>query len=237
MRRIGGIILAAGGSTRLGEPKQLLEFNGETLVHAAVRAALAGGCDVVCVVTGHAPEAVEESVADLSPQLVHNADWQRGIGSSLRLGLSCIQPVSATVVLACDQPAVTADIVRALIDLHDRTRREVIASLYSGTLGIPVLFGQSCFAELQGLPDDRGAKAVIRADPTRVAVFDFHEGSFDLDSQEHLEAWRQRLAQRDLIRQSGPPREPPTSAAARRNDLSNRVSRAHQPKEVIHARP
>ena len=97
MRRIGGIVLAAGGSTRLGEPKQLLEFDGETLVHAAVRAAQEGGCDVVCVVTGHASTAVENAVADLRPLLVHNEDWQRGMGSSIRLGLNIIQPASAVV--------------------------------------------------------------------------------------------------------------------------------------------
>ena len=77
MRRIGGIILAAGGSTRMGEPKQLLEFHGESLEHAAVRAAQEGGCAVVCVVTGHAREVVENAVADLRLLLVHNERWQR----------------------------------------------------------------------------------------------------------------------------------------------------------------
>ncbi|HZJ16548.1 MAG TPA: NTP transferase domain-containing protein [Chthoniobacteraceae bacterium] len=76
MRRIGGITLAAGGSTRMSEPKQLLEFHGESLEHAAVRAAQEGGCDVVYVVTGHARGAVENAVADLRP-LVHNERWQR----------------------------------------------------------------------------------------------------------------------------------------------------------------
>jgi molybdenum cofactor cytidylyltransferase len=195
MRRIGSIILAAGGSTRLGQPKQLLEFNGEPLIHAAVRGAKEGGCDPVCVVTGHAHREVENAVADLQPLLVHNESWQRGMGSSIRLGLNAVLPISAVILLTCDQPAVTAQVICALIELHDQTAQPIIASHYSGTLGIPALFDQSCFAELQALPDDRGAKAVIQTNPARVTPFDFPEGAFDLDSAADLHAWRDRLQQ------------------------------------------
>lgn len=203
MHRNGGIILAAGGSTRLGEPKQLLEFHGETLVHAAVRAALEGGCDTVCVVTGHARNAVEDAVADLRPLLVHNEDWQRGMGSSLRRGLSAVQPVSAVVVLACDQPAVNGEVVRALIEQHEQTARAIVASQYAGTLGIPALFDASCFAELNELPDGHGAKAVIQADPSRVTSVEFGGGAFDLDSPEDLRAWRTRTLPPNPVRASG----------------------------------
>src|SRR6187549_3731917 len=109
MRRIGGIVLAAGGSTRMGEPKQLLELDGESLVHAAVRAAYEGGCDSVCVVTGDSRVAVESSVADLQPILIHNERWQRGMGSSVQLGVSAVASASAVILLACDQPAVDAN--------------------------------------------------------------------------------------------------------------------------------
>lgn len=192
MPGIGGIILAAGGSTRLGEPKQLLAFHGETLVHAAVRAALEGGCDKVCVVTGHAHAEVENAVADLLPLLAHNENWQRGMGSSLRLGLATVLPASAVVLLACDQPAVDGQVVRCLIQRHAQTACAIVAAQYAGTLGIPALFVASCFAELQGLADDRGAKAVIQADPGRVVPWEFPDGVLDLDSPEDLRAWRAR---------------------------------------------
>lgn len=191
MRRICGIVLAAGGSTRMGEPKQLLELHGESLVHVAVRAARDGGCDAVCVVTGHAREAVEDAVADLGPLLVHNEQWQRGMGSSVRLGVGAIQSASAVVLLACDQPAVNGEAIRSLIERHDQAGRAIVASHYSGTLGIPALFDQSCFAELRALPDDRGAKVVIQAHPERVATFDFPTAALDLDSQEDVRSWRQ----------------------------------------------
>jgi len=141
-------------------------------------------------VTGHARKAVENAVADLRPLLVHNVHWQRGMGGSVRLGVSAIQPVSAVVLLACDQPAVNGEAIRSLIARRDQTGHLIVASHYAGTLGIPALFDQSCFAELRALPHDRGAKAVIEANPARVAAFDFAAGALDLDSPDDARLWR-----------------------------------------------
>src|SRR4051812_45140521 len=131
MRKIAGVILAAGGSTRMGSAKQLLKSGGETLVHAAVRAAQEGGCQIVCVVTGHEPEAVEQAVADLSPLVARNENWPRGMGSSIRVGVCAIEPASAVILFACDQPAVHAQTIRALIEQHERTGQPIVASHYS----------------------------------------------------------------------------------------------------------
>jgi molybdenum cofactor cytidylyltransferase len=190
MHRIGGIILAAGGSTRMGEPKQLLDLHGSALVCNAVRAAQDGGCDVVCVVTGHAREAVVAAVAPLHPMLAHNKDWHLGMGTSIRLGLSAILPVSAAILIACDQPAVTSTVIHSLIKLHEQTRLPIVASYYAETWGIPVLFDASCFVELHNIPDERGAKSVIEADPSRIASYDFPAGALDLDTPADLHAWQ-----------------------------------------------
>ncbi|WP_395739201.1 NTP transferase domain-containing protein [Prosthecobacter sp.] len=190
MHRIGGIVLAAGGSTRMGQPKQLLAPNGIPLVCAAVHAAQHGGCDVVCVVTGNAASEVESAVALLHPQIVHNEHWQRGMGSSIRLGLQALDSLSAVVVLACDQPAVTAEVIRALIERYQQTGQPVVASAYAQTLGIPALFDSSCFPELINLPDDRGAKSVIHTAPARVASIQFPAGAIDLDSPDDVTAWQ-----------------------------------------------
>lgn len=176
----------------MGQPKQLLDLHGKALVHNAVLAAQEGGCHVVCVVTGHAREAVESAVAELRPQLVHNEHWERGMGSSVRLGLIAIQPVSAIILLACDQPAVNSTVIRSLIEKYHQTGLPVVASRYADTLGIPALFDQSCFAELNDLPDDRGAKSVIQVEPKRVATFDFPAGALDLDTPEDVRAWQSK---------------------------------------------
>ncbi len=191
MRKIGGIVLAAGGSTRLGQPKQLLELRGETLVHAAVSVAIEGGCDVVSVVTGHARQAVEAAVAELRPICVHNEHWRLGMGGSLRCGLESLPAVSAVIVMACDQPGLDAQVIRSLIKRYEEGGFTIVASRYSGTLGIPALFDQSCFSELHRLPDKSGAKAVINADPRRTTLVEFPLGAFDLDTPEDLQSWRQ----------------------------------------------
>jgi molybdenum cofactor cytidylyltransferase len=190
MPGIGGVILAAGGSTRLGQPKQLLAFRGETLVHAAARAAREGGCDIICIVTGHAAAEVERAVADLSPLIPHNAAWESGIGSSIRLGLKTVQAVSAVVLLTCDQPAVDAAIVRSLIAVHHSTRKPIVASSYAATLGIPALFHRSTFTEFEELPNNHGAKTIIQKGAARVAAVEFPDGTYDIDTPEDLVEWR-----------------------------------------------
>ncbi len=198
--RIGGLILAAGGSTRLGRPKQLIELHGEPLVHVAVRAARDGGCDPVCAVTGQQSEAVERAVADLTPTVAHHESWQRGMGSSIRFGLETLGSASAVVILACDQPFVNAEVIAALIRIHRETNKPIVASAYAQTLGIPALFARSCFPELLTIADTRGAKLVIQSDPNRVAILDFPAGKVDLDTPDDLRKWREGIERRSVSR-------------------------------------
>lgn len=159
-------------------------------MHAAARSALDGGCDPVCVVTGHGSGEVETAVSDLPLISAHNGNWQHGMGSSIRAGLAAVGNVEAIVILACDQPAVTGGTVASILDLHRESRKAIVASSYAGTLGIPALFDRDCFDELFALSDSKGAKSLIEADPGRVAVFGFPGGALDLDTPEDLEAWR-----------------------------------------------
>jgi molybdenum cofactor cytidylyltransferase len=198
MGGVGAVVLAAGNSSRLGQSKQLLERNGETLVHSAVRAAIEGGCEIVCVVTGAEREVIEGAIADLNPVLVHNAEWRGGIGSSIRLGVKHLWDCSAVVLLACDQPALSASIIRALMPTHDETRRSIVASHYAETLGIPALFSCDCFDELLDLPDDHGAKTLMVANPSRVAQIEFPDGEVDIDTPEDLQTWRPRPSMENM---------------------------------------
>ena len=183
MRNVGAVILAAGGSSRLGHPKQLLMFRGETLIRRAVRAATEAGCDPVVVVVGESGGAIRTELQSSSAIFVENLQWQRGPGTSIRRGLEQLPTsVDAVALLACDQPFVDSETVRRLIDAYEKTGKPIVASSYANTLGIPALFDRSRFEALRALPDATGAKGLIVTQPDDVASIAFEEGAIDIDT-------------------------------------------------------
>ncbi len=194
MRKIGAVILAAGASLRLGRPKQLIEFKGTTLLRIAVEAALGAGCQPALVVLGSdrsMHDAARRILAGTKADILPNEHWPRGLGTSLRAGLEKIASlphVEGTLVLVCDQPFVSAEIIAALISLQETTHKPIVASSYGGTIGVPALFDRTCFHELLALPDDQGAKPVIQRDPGRVATLPFPAGAIDIDTSADYDA-------------------------------------------------
>ena len=189
MSNIAGVVLAAGGSSRLGEPKQLLTFRGATLIQRAVRAAAEAGCDPVIVVAGDTAEAIRSELGEENGiVVVENAEWRSGIGTSIRRGLEQLtRSVEAVVLLTCDQPFVDAAIVGKLMAERERTRKAIVASSYADTLGVPALFDRSCFDALLTLPDRSGAKSLIEARRDEAASIAFEEGAVDIDTPEDFE--------------------------------------------------
>jgi molybdenum cofactor cytidylyltransferase len=202
MSSIAGVVLAAGGSSRLGQPKQLLTFRGDTLVRRAVRAAAEAGCEPILVIVGENWDPIKQDlairdsrIASFSgqealacPILVENGDWQRGIGTSIRRGLEQLpKDVEAAVLLTCDQPFLDASIVRQLIAAQEETGKPIVASSYANTVGVPALFDRSCFKALLALPDATGAKALILSRRGQVASIPFPSGEIDIDTPEDLE--------------------------------------------------
>jgi molybdenum cofactor cytidylyltransferase len=188
MSNSGAVVLAAGGSSRLETPKQLIKFRGETLVRRAVRAAADAQCAPVVVVVGENGEAIEAELRGTSAVVVPNPEWQRGLGTSIRCGLRQVaDSVEAIVLLTCDQPLVDDAVIAELIATRERTGKPIVASRYANTLGVPALFDRSCFAALLALPDDSGAKALIASRPDDVAIVDFEPGAVDIDTPEDLD--------------------------------------------------
>jgi molybdenum cofactor cytidylyltransferase len=186
MRNVGAVILAAGGSVRLGQPKQLLKFRGETLVARAMRAVEETHCTPVVVVVGESGNAIRDELRGTSAVVVENPDWREGLGTSIRCGLKHLlesaPATDAVILLACDQPLVDASTIAALIAAQDKARKAMVASSYANTLGVPALFDRSCFEELLALPDNSGAKSLIAARPDDVATIAFDDGAIDIDT-------------------------------------------------------
>lgn len=189
MKKYGIIILAAGGSTRMGVIKQLLPYNGKTLIQHAVDTAQGTLSQPVVVVTGARNDIFEP---DNSVYMTHNAAWQEGIASSIRSGLNAILKIEpgldAVIFLVCDQPHISANLLKELIDAHEVGGKTIVASAYADTVGIPALFHKSFFETLQQLKGDEGAKRIIMQNPESVAVVDFPRGDIDIDTAADYQA-------------------------------------------------
>jgi molybdenum cofactor cytidylyltransferase len=186
MRRVAAVILAAGGSSRFGQPKQLLPFRGETLVRRAVRAATDAACAPVVVIVGESGPAIRPELRESAALIIENTEWKRGLGTSIRRGtefvMQCVPDIDALVLLACDQPLVGSGTIAALVAEQEKSRKLIVASSYAGTLGVPALFDRSHFAALLALPDGSGAKSIIEARPEDVASVSFEDGAIDIDT-------------------------------------------------------
>lgn len=184
---LAAVVLAAGGSTRMGRPKPLIPLRGEPLVVRAVRAAREAWIEDVRVVTRPEDVAVRQVLEPLNVHLVPNLAWRAGLGGSIALGVRSLAPgTTGVLLLACDQPAVTSVLLeRLVLAFHGPDDR--VACAYDGTLGIPALFGAAWFPRLAALSGDQGAKALLtEGHPQSIP---FAAGSLDLDTPEDLEGW------------------------------------------------
>jgi molybdenum cofactor cytidylyltransferase len=183
---VGAVILAAGSSSRMGSPKQTLQFRGESLLRRAALAALGAGCSPVIVVTGANAELSGRELHGLDVREVLNPLWETGMASSVRAGveglLSREAGLDAAVFMLCDQPHATAEIISALVAAHRATGRPVVASSYGGSFGVPALFGRTLFAELARLEGKAGAKEIIKRHAAEAHFITFRGGEVDVDT-------------------------------------------------------
>lgn len=191
LSEIGVIILAAGASTRLGTPKQLLPYRGQSLLRHTTEVAIASGCRPIVVVLGSQVERLKAEVVQLPVHVVENKHWAVGMSSSIQTGLKVLQSiqpsVKAVVTLLCDQPFVSALLVQRLIQVHQHTGKLIVASEYADTVGVPALFSHLLFPVLMTLQADRGAKYVIQNRAQAVARVPFPLGAIDIDTPSDYE--------------------------------------------------
>jgi molybdenum cofactor cytidylyltransferase len=184
------IILAAGASTRLGQPKQLVAVNGETLLRRTTRLAIQAGCSPVVVVLGRDAATLAGEVEGLGASTVINNEWQTGMASSLRRGLKAVLAVKPheprVMVLVCDQPKLDTSVLRDLLTTHTAKEVLIAASRYQGTNGVPAIFSRELFPELLELTGDQGARRIMQLHLEQVASVDFPGGEFDLDTPQDL---------------------------------------------------
>ena len=182
--KIGVIVLAAGGSSRMGSPKQLLPYRGQTLIRHAAQTAVASSCDRVVVVIGSHASQMRRELEDLPVSVVENRNWQTGMSSSIRAGLDDLQQddPDGVLIMLCDQPFVTTGTLNDLITIHRQTGKPIVASSYESTQGVPAFFSRELFTALTSLNADEGARRLIIKHPDLVATINFPQGAIDIDT-------------------------------------------------------
>ena len=185
----GIIILAAGSSSRLGQPKQNLVYKGRTLLQRAVETALSSVCEPIVVVLGGNADLIQSTLENYSIEIVMNADWAEGMASSIRTGLTKLlninQKIDSVILMLCDQPLVDTYLLNLLIAA--KAHEGVCASYYNDTVGPPVLFDAVYFDDLLKLQGAEGAKKVIQLYAEKVKQIPFALGSVDVDTMEDYE--------------------------------------------------
>jgi len=187
---IAVIILAAGSSSRLGKPKQLLDFQTETFIKHTVKTALQTACKPIIVVNGFLQEELNLEMENLPVKVVHNPDWEQGICSSIRAGTTALSKIEssdqidAVLILLCDQPLITAQHLNQLITQFYLDKRSIAATNYAAIQGVPAIFGKSLFPILQTLPGDRGAQWLFKEYQDQLTVVPFEGAAIDVDTED-----------------------------------------------------
>jgi molybdenum cofactor cytidylyltransferase len=159
---IAAVVLAAGGSTRMGTSKQLLPVAGKPLVRLVVDAVCEAGLDQVVVVVGAGAGSVSDALAGITVDIVVNQEWRRGLSSSLQVGVNALRgEIQAALIVLADQAVLSPRLIRALADGYLARRAPVVAPVYQGRRANPVLFDRSLFPELAAVEGDEGGRSVV----------------------------------------------------------------------------
>jgi molybdenum cofactor cytidylyltransferase len=182
---IAGIILAAGGASRMGQPKLLLSWNGETLIHRSARTALEAGLRPLVVVTGAEAGEIMGDLQDLPLQFVHNPDWRKGQSTSVRAGIrSLSKDTSAVVFLLGDQPFISPELIQKLMSTYLQEHPVILAPFVGGKRANPVLFDHSLFGRMCRLEGDAGARSLFGEFPPAALPWLDERILFDIDTPE-----------------------------------------------------
>lgn len=187
MKKYAIIILSAGNSSRLGKPKQLLQYKGKTLLERIVFEALKIDSANVIIVTGAQKALLEKAVAGMEIYFCHNSNWQSGMSSSIKIGLEKALEINnkTEAVLLCvsDQPFVDVDLLQNLISTFEKNKK-ITASFYNGTPGTPAIFPKHIFSELSDLDGKEGAKKILKSHQNNLSLISFEKGIIDIDTIE-----------------------------------------------------
>lgn len=194
--KTGIMLLAAGSSSRLGSPKQLLPLKNTTLLQHSLDVAIDSGIRPIVVILGSGAEGIERKIVARTATVVINEGWQEGMASSLRCGLKVLlaqyPTLDALILMVCDQPFITPEILKNLVNAHAESGKPIITCSYGNTFGPPTLFSKKHFEELMLLKGDTGARSIINRHLQEVEVIPFADGNLDIDTESDYKIMQQK---------------------------------------------
>ena len=186
---IAVVVLAAGASSRMGEPKQLLQWGQTTLLGHTIKTAKEVNLREIIVVLGANYKLISKEVENETVTMLDNNDWQQGLGTSISCAVQYLQKsnseVKGVLFVLCDQPFINADYLRLMVSGFVPNSKQIIATFYqNGKQGVPVLFDMFYFNELVLLKDDFGAKDILKKYEPQTIVLKPPTENLDLDTKE-----------------------------------------------------
>ncbi|MBB2148040.1 nucleotidyltransferase family protein [Pedobacter gandavensis] len=185
--KTGIIILAAGNSSRLGKPKQLLHYQGESLLEIVSKAAIQSSCNPIIIVLGAYAKEISAAHRLNGPTYVVNYNWEKGMSSSIAVGMSAAlahtKDLDQVIISVSDQPFISSEIIENLIKRQQESRKGIVSCSYAQTSGTPVLFRKKYFPQLLSLHGNQGAKQLLKQYPEDSSSLVFELGYIDIDTE------------------------------------------------------
>ena len=199
MKKYGLVILAAGGSVRLGSPKQLLQYQQQSLLKNIVDTSLKISNAHVVVVVGAQKDIMLKELHNHVVNIVVNENWLKGMSTSIKIGLAesiALNPLmEACIFVVCDQPFINLQLLQTLIYTYEHSEKDIVACVYEDVIGTPVLFNKKYFDDFKLLENEEGAKKILTINNKDLEIIPFIHGEIDIDTNEDykklIDAFRQ----------------------------------------------
>lgn len=187
MKNTGIILLAAGNSSRMGSPKQLLMYQGKTFLERIIdTASEIFDPNHIVLVLGARHHEISSVIKNKNIHVIINENWESGMASSIQSGMKVLlnnfPEMDKCFISVCDQPYLTSDVFLEMIQLHETSSKEIVVAQYADTLGVPALFSKKYFNPLIKLTGEQGAKKIIQQNMNDVESFQFEKGAVDIDT-------------------------------------------------------
>ncbi|MEO0066269.1 MAG: hypothetical protein RI983_1595 [Bacteroidota bacterium] len=193
----GVMILAAGEASRMGKAKMLLPFKDTTILEKILDEVLVLNPGIVSVVTGRYHGEISSIIKNPVVELVYNAEYQKGMSSSIQKGLTAMlkqcKDMQFLFILLADQPFLNQALLQRMIQLHQESKKGLIAASYQGVAGTPLLLTAKYFEELYQLRGDKGARVILHQNPDDLETVDFEMGVLDIDTVSDYERFSELL--------------------------------------------